>query len=172
MERKTIQLESFRTRRAGWLSGVAAVVVAVLGYLLDKVFIHEGMPRSGTLLLTNCITGLVAGGFFFYLAWQEKAQRELMCQRMRTIAELNHHIRNALQVIKYYGAAPGQSPESRPVQMIKESAHRIEWALRELLPQYPEDSSIAPSPLPPGYAAAHSADVRVGAFSDQPSGFR
>lgn len=151
---------------------LVVVVVAALGYLLDRFLIREGVPRAEMLLLTNSITGMVAGTFIFYLARQERAQRELVCERMKTIAELNHHIRNALQVIKYYGAVSGHAPEARPVQMIKESAHRIEWALRELLPQYPENSTIGPSPLPPGYAAVDSRAERIGAFSDQKAGFQ
>lgn len=154
------------------LSTIAVVVVAASGYLLDRFLMREGMHKNEMLVLTNFITGVVAGSFFFYLARHEKAQRELMCERMKTIAELNHHIRNALQVIKYYGAVPRQSPEARPVQMINESAHRIEWALRELLPQYPENSAALPSPLPPGYAAIGSDTARIGAFSDQKTGFQ
>lgn len=170
MEPRVSQLESFWTRRSGWLSALAVVVVAALGYLLDRFLIREGMRRAEMLLLTNSVTGMVAGSFFFYLARQVKAQRELMCERMKTIAELNHHIRNALQVIKYYGALPAHAPEARPVQMINESAHRIEWALRELLPQYPENSTLEPSPLPPGYAAAGSRADQIGVFSEQKTG--
>lgn len=152
------------------LSAIVVVVVAVSGYLLDRFLLREGMPKAEMLVLTNLVTGVVAGSFIFYLARHEKTQRQLMCERMKTIAELNHHIRNALQVIKYYGAAPGQSPEARPVQMINESAHRIEWALRELLPQYPEHPAEVASPRPPGYAAIGSGALRIGVFSDQKTG--
>jgi len=54
---------------------------------------------------------------------------------MKTIAELNHHIRNALQVIKFLG---GQRSglDAVQLQLINDSADRIEWALREVLPRY------------------------------------
>lgn len=164
-------IESFWTRRSGLISAIVVTVVAALGYLLDRFLIREGIPKVEILVLTNSITGAVAGSFFLYLARQERAQRELMCERMRTIAELNHHIRNALQVIKYYGAPPGNGPQARPVQMINESAYRIEWALRELLPEYPEDSATVASPMPPGYAAVSSSAGPVGAFSEQKTRF-
>ena len=167
MGQRANQLESFWTRRSGWLAATVVVVVAALGYLLDRFLIREGVPRAEMLLLTNSVTGLVAGSFFFSLAKQEKAQRERMCERMKTIAGLNHHIRNALQVIKYYGAVPGDKPEAKPVQMINESAHRIEWALRELLPQYPEDSAASFPPRPPGYAAVGTRTENIGAFSEE-----
>jgi hypothetical protein len=43
---------------------------------------------------------------------------------------MNHHIRNALQVITYATAA--DTEES--VELIRDSVERIEWALREVLP--------------------------------------
>lgn len=166
MEHRDVQLESFWTRRSGLLSGIVVIVVAGLGYLLDRVLSQEGVPRSEMLLLSDSITGIVAGTFFFNLARHERSQRQLMYERMKTIAELNHHIRNALQVIKFCEAVPGQPPEARPVQMIKESAQRIEWALRELLPQYPDGSATVVSPFPPGYAAVGSRAEQIGAFSE------
>jgi hypothetical protein len=62
---------------------------------------------------------------------------------MKTIAELNHHIRNALQVIKFLG---GQRSglDAVQLQLINDSADRIEWALREVLPRY----SVGAVPLP------------------------
>src|SRR5579864_3248902 len=150
MERRALELESYWTRRSGWVALIVVAVVSALGYLLDRVLVREGMPRGGMLLLTNSITGIVAGTFVYSLAKHEKAVRELLRERVRTIAELNHHIRNALQVIKFYGAAQGRCPEPSPMQLIRESADRIEWALRELLPGHPETS---PVPVPTGYAA-------------------
>lgn len=144
---------------------IVVVVVSGLGYLLDRFLVLEGMPRSEMMLLTNGITGVVAGAFIYSLAKQEKAVKELLRERVKTIAALNHHIRNSLQVIKFYGAAQGRCPESSPMQLIRESADRIEWALRELLPEHPEGP---PSPAPTGYAATNEAPPQIGAFSDQP----
>jgi len=43
---------------------------------------------------------------------------------------MNHHIRNALQVIQY--GLTGNS--ALPPEHMKEAVKRIEWALREVLP--------------------------------------
>jgi len=56
---------------------------------------------------------------------------------MKTIAELNHHIRNALQVIKFLGVQNRSSLDAAQLQLINDSVDRIEWALREVLPRYP-----------------------------------
>src|SRR5215469_4689354 len=166
MERRPTELESFWTRRYGALAIVVVFVVSALGYLLDRFLVHEGVTRSGMLLVTNTITGIVAGAFVYSVAKQQKALRELLRQRVKTIAELNHHIRNALQVIKFYGAAQGRCPESTPMQLIKESADRIEWALRELAPEVPLPDAKPPSPAPTGYAAVASPARPSGAFSE------
>jgi uncharacterized protein YmfQ (DUF2313 family) len=50
---------------------------------------------------------------------------------LRTISELNHHIRNALQVISYASAAQTRADS---MKLIGSSVERIEWALREVLP--------------------------------------
>ena len=87
------------------------------------------------LILSNSITGLFAGVLFYQLAREERAHRELMRARMKTIAELNHHIRNALQVIKLLGSQQRPALDAMQLQLINDSVDRIEWALREVLPR-------------------------------------
>jgi hypothetical protein len=73
----------------------------------------------------------------------------MMRARITTIAEMNHHIRNALQVIKILVAYPPDAVQrSRQVKLINESVERVEWALREVLPKYPAGASSMPTPLP------------------------
>ena len=97
----------------------------------------EGVSRRDMLLLSNGITGAIAAYLFFQLAAQEKRRRELVRERMNTVASLNHHVRNALQVIKYAGGARS-GVNAMQVQLIDAAVNRIEWALREVLPKYPE----------------------------------
>jgi proline racemase len=96
----------------------------------------EGLPRIGMLIVSNTITGLFAGGLFYQIVREEKIHRELIQARMETIAELNHHIRNALQVIRFWGAQQRPSLDAMQLQLINDSVDRIEWALREVLPKY------------------------------------
>jgi hypothetical protein len=64
-------------------------------------------------------------------------------QRLQIVAEMNHHIRNALQVINYVSLA---QTHAESVELIRDSAERIEWALREVLPEY----VASPRPAPEG----------------------
>jgi len=138
------------------LALVVVVVVSAIGVLFDRLLVNEGLPRFGMLIISNSVTGLFAGGLFYQLAREERAHRELVRARMKTIAELNHHIRNALQVIRFWGAQQRPALDAMQLQLINDSVDRIEWALREVLPQYgvdgraarPEDASRAGSAGP------------------------
>ncbi len=146
MENGNVRFDSLWTRHS-WLVAFAVVLlVSVLGFLLDLALVKEGFPRLLMMIFSNTLTGLVAGWLFTSFAAHERNRRELMRERMQTVAELNHHIRNALQVIKYWG---GRQPglDSMQLQLINESVDRIEWALREVLPKYfPPGQGPVPTP--------------------------
>jgi len=135
--------ESFWSRRSWWLAVVVVIVVSAIGVLLDRLLMREGLPRFGMLIVSNSLTGLFAGGLFYQLAREERAHRELVRARMKTIAELNHHIRNALQVIRFWGAQQRPALDAMQLQLINDSVDRIEWALREVLPQYDVEGRVA-----------------------------
>ena len=137
MTEDKLLVESLWSRRSGLVSLLVAVVVSLIGIVLDWLLVKEGLPRLDMLIFSNGITGLFAGGLFFQMAREAKASRDLMAERMKTIAELNHHIRNALQVIKFLGGQKRTGLDAVQLQLINDSADRIEWALRELLPRYP-----------------------------------
>jgi hypothetical protein len=132
-----LPVESLWSRRSGLVSLLVAVVVSLIGIVLDWLLVKEGLPRLDMLIFSNSLTGLFAGVLFWQMAREAKASRDLVAERMRTIAELNHHIRNALQVIKFLGGQKRTGLDAVQLQLINDSADRIEWALREVLPRYP-----------------------------------
>jgi hypothetical protein len=142
MEKDSVKLESFWTRRSGLLTTLIALFVFAINLLQDVFLAEEGFSRWGIVVLSDIITGAIAGALFYQFAKNEKIRRELIRERMRTIAELNHHIRNALQVIKFWGAQHQNCTlDEMQIRLMKDSVDRIEWALREVLPRYP---------MPPG----------------------
>jgi uncharacterized membrane protein (DUF485 family) len=167
MEPKRAQIESLWTRRSRSLALCLVIVVALVDYLLDRVLAYAGVSRGYLMVLGSTLIGIVAGGLFLYVAKHEKAHRDEMRERMRTVAELNHHIRNALQVIKLCGAQHESSLDGRQLQLIKESADRIEWALREVLPKYPASENAVGRHPPVGYAVGSSPVHEIGAFSER-----
>ena len=137
MTEDKLPVKSLWSRRSGLLSLLVAVVVSLIGIILDRLLIKEGLPRLDMLIFSNGLTGLFAGGLFWQMAREAKAHRDLVAERMKTIAELNHHIRNALQVIKFLGGQSRTGLDDVQLQLINNSVDRIEWALREVLPRYP-----------------------------------
>ena len=144
MTEDKLPVESIWSRRSGLLALLVAVVVSLLGVVLDRLLLQEGLPRLDMLIFSNGLTGLFAGGLFWQMAREAKASRDLVAERMKTIAELNHHIRNALQVIKFLGGQKRTGLDAVQLQLINDSADRIEWALREVLPRYPIGNMSTP----------------------------
>jgi len=139
-----LPVESLWSRRSGLVSLLVVVIVSLIGILLDWLLVKEGLPRLDMLIFSNGLTGLFAGGLFWQMAREAKASRDLVAERMKTIAELNHHIRNALQVIKFLGVQNSSSLDAVQLQLVNDSVDRIEWALREVLPRYPIGNITTP----------------------------
>lgn len=110
---------------------VVASVVSVVGVLFDRLLIREGIPRYDLMAISNLLTGIVAGGFFWQAKRLEQQRRQFIRERLHTISEMNHHIRNALQVISLYS---GKQPDQTAVAALGQAVNRIEWALSEVLP--------------------------------------
>ncbi|HXO37741.1 MAG TPA: hypothetical protein VN872_03845 [Candidatus Acidoferrum sp.] len=144
MTQDKLPAESLWSRHSGLLSLLVVVIVSLIGIILDWLLVKEGLPRLEMLIFSNGLTGLFAGGMFWQMAREAKASRELVAERMKTIAELNHHIRNALQVIKFLGGQKRTGLDVVQLQLINDSADRIEWALREVLPRYPIVATSTP----------------------------
>jgi hypothetical protein len=120
---------------------MVVLVVGAIGFGFDLLLGKEGVSRRDLLLLSNMLTGVVAGFLYYQLGRIERERRVVMQQRLKTIAEMNHHIRNALQVITY---ATSQD-RADSVELIRTSVERIEWALREVLPGYLPAGNELPS---------------------------
>jgi hypothetical protein len=90
----------------------------------------------------NIVAGIAAG--VMVLLYERWRQREVD-KKLQTIRLMNHHVRNALQVISA-SADGGEQPA-----MVRDAVRRIEWALREVLPGESEltDGDAAPNPLSP-----------------------
>jgi uncharacterized SAM-binding protein YcdF (DUF218 family) len=140
-----LPLESLWSRHSGLFALLVVFIVSLIGIILDWLLVKEGIPRLDMLIFSNGLTGVFAGGLFWQMAREAKASRDLIAERMKTIAELNHHIRNALQVIKFLGGQKRTGLDAVQLQLINDSADRIEWALRELLPRYPIGAISTPT---------------------------
>lgn len=118
--------------RRSWTMIIAVVLaVAVIGMAFDRMLMREGVPRYDLLALSNLLTGIVAGAFFWEARRRDSERRKFIRERLRTISEMNHHIRNALQVISLYSY---RERDEKTMQDLGHAVNRIEWALSDVLP--------------------------------------
>ena len=85
----------------------------------------DGLRKALHLILLLMIFGVVVGVLLYLY---ERLRDRYLAERLRTIALMNHHVRNALQAIKYARYSKDD------VRVIEQAVARIEWALREILP--------------------------------------
>lgn len=86
----------------------------------------------GVLLLSNALTGVIAGALFLQHKIRAQEEQRLLQHRLQKISEMNHHVRNALQVVAFYRH---QISDPAAGRLIQESIDRIEWTLEEVLPR-------------------------------------
>ena len=91
--------------------------------------LHQGVSRPEVFLLDDILTGGVSAALVVVLLRGAEERQRNLERRLKVQAEMNHHIRNALQPILYaYTITPNEY-----TPMVRESVQRIEWALREVL---------------------------------------
>jgi len=120
----TTRLGQRRTLLAPALRAVfAGIVVFLLLVLVDQLTVRFGltsMQRFADDLLAGVIVGLLSFGV-------ERRRDQYLAHRLQVISLMNHHVRNALQAIKF------AHHTEHHVRVIDDAVARIEWALREVL---------------------------------------
>lgn len=124
--------ESLPTWKIVSWAAIAAALVSVVGWALDWILVVEREPRFLTLEFSDALGGLIAGILVFRLLQYERERRQRLRQKIAVIADMNHHVRNALQVITFHAAS---SADQEQMEAIKGSMERIQWALKEVLPK-------------------------------------
>ncbi len=108
-------------------SAAAGAIVVFLTMAFD-VMIDPRHPHGLWFLLFNDILIGIAVAIIV-LVYEQRRRRELAA-KLTVIAELNHRIRNELEVIHYSAYA---TKEKEHIAMIAESVSKIEAALAEIL---------------------------------------
>jgi hypothetical protein len=76
---------------------------------------------------------LFVGFLFFQVLCDAHDRYKAILDRLQRIADINHHIRNALQVIIYHAHSEPERRE-KGIAAVDAAVTRIEWVLREVLP--------------------------------------
>jgi hypothetical protein len=128
----TFLVEVSDTRRGRILLVLAiALIASTIEYILHIAIFtyvpHEGLGR----LLDSLTIGLVVAIITIIEIKAVQKRRTKVMDDMRVVRELNHHVRNALQIISYAARVPETKQQ---VAIIDESIARIDSTLKELFP--------------------------------------
>lgn len=114
------------------VSTTVALFVFLGGGTLDWLVRREFIPAV-SLMLAGAAVALVIGASVLKILSDAHAHYEALVDRLHIIGELNHHIRNALQVIAYHNVrTPGRSEQA--IEQVGEAVTRIDSVLRDMLP--------------------------------------
>jgi hypothetical protein len=120
-----------RTRKRFFRPGMEAfvygLIVLALLFLADQLSISYGLKEAQRVVDDVC--GAVIVGVLVYV--YERRRSENLSEKLKTIELMNHHVRNALQVIGDSAYVHGHVQQ---ISEIREAIKRIDWALREILP--------------------------------------
>ncbi len=109
-----------------------ALLMSACGIALDVLLLRSHEGTGMTMIISNVLAGVIAGALVFRLLQFGRERRVRIEERLQTISDMNHHIRNALQVISF---SLSSSQDKNHVAEIHDALDRIQWALREILPR-------------------------------------
>jgi uncharacterized membrane protein len=111
---------------------IVAFSAGLLEFLVHQLIKHLVENEFLSIILDSLtIASAVAFISFIEVQAVQKRRRKVI-EDMRVVRELNHHVRNALQVIQYASRLP---EEKQQVEIIDASVARIETTLKELFPR-------------------------------------
>jgi hypothetical protein len=123
--------KSLRKRQSGLRPGTQAFAYAVIVFALlifvDQVSMHCGL-RESQRVIDDAFGAAIAGVLVYFY---ERTRSKHLREKLKTIELMNHHVRNALQLISDSVYLHGHA---RQISGIRDAIKRIEWALREILP--------------------------------------
>jgi hypothetical protein len=132
---KLVRHSIVRAIMAGILMGLAMLFVQVT---IDRSFGHTQWGPLYSDVIVGMITAFVTGVGLRHYQAHKRADRA----RLRMIAEMNHHVRNALTAISLSVYAKN---DPQLEEITRDSIQRIDWALREVL----VDTEGNMQPIPP-----------------------
>lgn len=132
----TFLVEVSDTRRGRVLLVLAiAAIASTIEYVLHITVVtfvpHQGLGR----ILDSLTIGIVIAIITSIEIKAVHQRRTKVMDDMRVVRELNHHVRNALQIISYAARVPETKQQ---VAIIDESIARIDSTLKQLFPTIDE----------------------------------
>jgi hypothetical protein len=140
-------------RKTLWLLAIGFALLSFFSKEILYVLIVSDVGRRDERYLAEALSSVLLGFLLGKFLENAHEMRQSTMARVQVAAELNHHIRNALQVIAFHCRT--QEMPQQAIEEIRESVNRVDWALREVLPRE--------RPLPPDNGNSHLFTWKQGA---------
>jgi hypothetical protein len=125
-------VEMTDTRRGRILFvSIVSCIAGLLEYFVHRIIDYFVDPAALVIVLDSLTIAFVIAALTTIEIQAVQQRRRKVNDDVRIVRELNHHVRNALQIIQYASRLP---EERRQVEIIDESVARIDTTLKELFP--------------------------------------
>jgi NAD/NADP transhydrogenase beta subunit len=121
--------------------GVTAVTTAACWF-----FYQAGQPPLMMIIASDVFAGVLAALLIAGVLGNILDRSDALRSQLETIAEMNHHVRNALQLISF---SAYQTHDQEAIATMRQGSERIEWALREILEPGAGAVGLPPPKKPP-----------------------
>ena len=105
------------------VSVLLAIAIFAFGIAVDR-----SVAVTGWLAWLDDAGAAVTIGLLIFLF--ERYRERVLLERLQTISQMNHHVRNALQVLAY---SQYERDRTRQAQIVRDAILQIDWALTEIL---------------------------------------
>ena len=122
------------------VSAFAGFVVFGTAAMWEWLASQEGWSLLPMALVSDVIAGALAGVFILMVLRNIRERRVVMLRRLTAIREMNHEIRNALELIQLSAYS---TQHQQAIATITDAVDRIQWTLREILPPTAEGEETA-----------------------------
>jgi two-component sensor histidine kinase len=109
----------------------ATILVGLFDYIIDSEMSAHGLDIDFHAGLQGAIVGLGAGALLLVVLLGTRTRRQLVTEELRRLAELNHTVRNSLEVIIM--AHHFQSEDAHN-KIVLECTRKIDEKLKQLFP--------------------------------------
>ena len=91
----------------------------------------EGWSLLPMALMSDVVAGTLAAVFMFVALRNMRQRRQSMLARLTAVREMNHEIRNALELIQLSAYS---THHQQAIATITDAVDKIQWTLQEILP--------------------------------------
>ncbi len=112
------------------VSAAVFLFVFTVNLVLDFVVADFAESSAIGYVVSDAVAALIATFLLLRSITLHNERREAVRRQLYLVAEMNHHVRNALDAIRMSAAL---TRDREAINIISDEVNRIEWALREVL---------------------------------------